>query len=466
MRDSCQFYLLPIGGMATTALAGLLVEAGFTVAGVDSALYPPASELLAQLGVPVRLGFDPQALPRVERAVVIGNAVPRSNPEVQEVLALGLPYTSQAACLGELFLASRRTAVVAGTHGKTTTTALLAHVLTQAGLDPTAFIGGVPRGGKPWRLGQGIWAVVEGDEYNTAFFDKGPKFLHYHPFVFVVNNVEYDHADIYPSLDAILAAFRAGVARLGAEGVVVANADDPGAREVASGAKRVLWFGLGESADVRATRWGFEDGFLSAELSLLGEPASVRVPLAGRHNLANVLAVATASLVAGVRPAQLAAALASFPGVRRRLEVLGEAGGVTVVDDFAHHPTAVRLTLEAAAQRFPGRRLVVAFEPRSLTAGRAEFLPAYEQAFQRAQVVVLAPVFHRQRLAPDQLLDRQALVARLREKAVHAVAVEEGEDTLEVVCSLLAPGDVFIAMSSGDFGALPHRVLAALGGKG
>jgi UDP-N-acetylmuramate: L-alanyl-gamma-D-glutamyl-meso-diaminopimelate ligase len=256
------------------------------------------------------------------------------------------------------------------------------------------------------------------------------------------------------------------VARLGAEGVVVANADDPGAREVASGAKRVLWFGLGESADVRATRWGFEDGLLSAELSLLGEPASVRVPLAGRHNLGNVLAVATASLVAGVRPPQLAAALASFPGVRRRLEVLGEAGGVTVVDDFAHHPTAVRLTLEAAAQRFPGRRLVVAFEPRSLTAGRAEFLPAYAQAFQGAQVVVLAPVFHRQRLAPDQLLDRQALVARLRGKAVYAVAVEEGEDTLEVVCSLLVPGDVFIAMSSGDFGALPHRVLAALGGKG
>jgi len=465
MRESCHFYLLPIGGMATTALAGLLVEAGFEVAGVDSVLYPPASELLADLGVPVRLGFDPQALPRVERAVVIGNAVPQNNPEVREVLARGLPYTSQAACLGEQFLASRRSVVVAGTHGKTTTTALLAHVLTQAGLDPTAFIGGVPRGGKPWRLGRGAWAVVEGDEYNTAFFDKGPKFLHYHPFVFLVNNVEYDHADIYPSLDAILAAFRAGVARVPADGVVVANADDPGAREVAGTARRVLWFSTGPTGDVRVLRWAFEDGFLAAELSLLGEPVAVRVPLAGRHNLANVLGVATASLVAGVQPGQLAKALESFPGVRRRLEVLGEAGGVTVVDDFAHHPTAVKLTLEAAAQRFPGRRLVVAFEPRSLTAGRAAFLPLYEDAFQLAQVVVLAPVFHRRRLAPEQLLDRQALALRLQKRGVKAVVVAEGEDPLATVRSLLGPGDVFIAMSSGDFGALPRHVLSALGEK-
>lgn len=463
MRDSCHYYLLPIGGMATTALAGLLSESGFRLCGVDAALYPPASELLAELRVPVRLGFDPAQVPAVEKAVVIGNAVPITNPEVQEVLSRGLPYTSQAALLGELFCQGRKTVVVAGTHGKTTTTALLAHVLTQAGLDPTAFIGGVPRGGKPWRLGQSPWTVVEGDEYNTAFFDKGPKFLHYFPHIFVVNNVEFDHADLYPSLDAILAAFRAGVARLPASGWVVANADDPGAREVAATARQVLWYGITPEAQVRCRRFGHRNGNLVAEVTLDGTAWELEVPLVGRHNLANLLAVAAVSLLAGVAPETLQKALASFPGVRRRLEVLGEAGGVTVVDDFAHHPTAVQLTLEGARQRFPGRRLVVAFEPRSLTAGRAELFPLYEQAFAFADVVLLAPVFHRQRLAAGQLLDRHALAGSLKAKGVHALVVEDGGDPLPVLLPLLRPGDVCLAMSSGDFAGLPRRLLAALG---
>lgn len=463
MRDSCHYYLLPIGGMATTALAGLLSESGFRLSGVDAALYPPASELLAELQVPVRLGFDPAHIPAVEKAVVIGNAVPITNPEVQAVLSRGLPYTSQAALLGELFCQARKTVVVAGTHGKTTTTALLAHVLTHAGLDPTAFVGGAPRGGKPWRLGHSQWTVVEGDEYNTAFFDKGPKFLHYFPHVFVVNNVEYDHADLYPSLDAILAAFRAGVARLPAEGWVVANADDPGAREVATTARQVLWYGQSAQAQVRCGRFFHRTGNLVAEVNLDGTTWELEVPLVGRHNLANLLAVAAVSLLAGVTPEALQKGAASFPGVRRRLEVVGEAGGVTVVDDFAHHPTAVRLTLEGARERFPGRRLVVAFEPRSLTAGRASLLPLYEQAFVFADVVLLAPVFHRHRLQAHELLDRQRLARHLQAKGVEAVVVEDGSDPLSSLLPLLQPGDVFLAMSSGDFGGLPRQVLAALG---
>ncbi|GBC78818.1 UDP-N-acetylmuramate--L-alanyl-gamma-D-glutamyl-meso-2,6-diaminoheptandioate ligase [bacterium HR09] len=463
MRDSCHYYLLPIGGMATAALAGLLSESSFRVCGVDSALYPPASELLAELAVPVRLGFDPAHIPQVEKAVVIGNAVPISNPEVQAVLNRGLPYTSQAALFGELFCQNRKTVVVAGTHGKTTTTALVAHVLTHAGLDPTAFIGGVPRGGKPWRLGRSPWTVVEGDEYNTAFFDKGPKFLHYFPHIFVVNNVEFDHADLYPSLDAILAAFRAGVARVTGDGWVVANADDPGAREVAAHARKVLWYGQSAQAQVRCRHFSHRQGNLVAEVALDGDVWELEVPLVGRHNLANLLAVAAVSRLAGIPPETLQKALATFPGVRRRLEVVGEAGGVTVVDDFAHHPTAVGLTLEGARERFPGRRLVVAFEPRSLTAGRAELFPLYEQAFALADGVVLAPIFHRHRLPPEEQMDRHRLAAQLKAKGVDAVVVEDGGDPLPTVLALLRPGDVFIAMSSGDFGGLPRRVLAALG---
>lgn len=465
MRESCQFYLLPIGGIGTTALAGLLVEKGFRVAGVDSALYGPAADLLAQLPIRVRLGFEPALLPLVENAVVIGNAVPASNPEVQEVLRQGLPYLAQAQCLGELFCRGKKTVVVAGTHGKTTTTALTAHVFTQAGLEPTTFIGGVPRGGRPWRLGKGEWTVVEGDEYNTAFFDKGPKFLHYYPFFFVVNNVEFDHGDLYPSLDAILAAFRAGVARVGSDGWVIANASDQGARQVAKGVKRVVWYGTSPKADLRCYHFGHENGELIAGLRFQGEEMVVRVPLVGSHNLSNVLACVAASLIAGIPPSRVQEALASFPGVRRRLEILGEAQGITVVDDFAHHPTAVKMTLEGARFRFPGRRIVVAFEPRSLTAGRKEFFPLYQQAFKAADVVILAPFFHRNRLPPDQLLDRQKLAWELATQGIESVVVEDGDDPLTAVLPLLRRGDVFIAMSSGDFANLPGKVLRSLRGE-
>jgi len=251
MQEPCHYYLLPIGGTATAALAGLLHEAGDRVSGVDSALYPPTSELLAQLGIPVRLGYDPGAIPADLDQVIIGNALPRTNVEIEAVLARGLPYVSQAVAFGERFCRPARSVVIAGTHGKTTTTALTAHMFTAGGLDPTALIGGVPIGGRPWRLGGGGFTVVEGDEYNTAFFDKRPKFLHYHPWIFVVGNVEFDHSDIYPDLDAIVAAFRAGTAQVGQGGFVVANAADPGARAVASRHPRAVWYGLEDGADLR-----------------------------------------------------------------------------------------------------------------------------------------------------------------------------------------------------------------------
>ncbi len=463
MHDACQLYLLPIGGTATAALAGLLHEAGERVCGVDSALYPPTSELLAELGIPVRLGWDPAAIPEDVRQVIIGNAVGKTNPEVVAVLQRGVPYTSQAACFGERFCRSARSVVVAGTHGKTTTTALTAHLLVEAGLDPTVLVGGVPRGGRPWRLGAGGWTVVEGDEYNTAFFDRGPKFLHYFPHLFVVGNVEYDHADLYPSLDAIVAAFRAGVARLGPEGWVVANATDPGARAVVADCRRVVSYADHDGADLACLRWGTAVGRLHATCSWQGERFDLETPLVGRHNLDNLLAATAVALLAGVTPAQIAAAAATFPGVRRRLEVVGERGGVTVIDDFAHHPTAVRLTLEGARQLFPGRRLVVAFEPRSLSAARAAFQGAYEEALARADAVLLAPVYHRARFAPAELLDREAVATGLRRRRVEVRLPDEGEDPLPHVRALLRGDDVVVCMSSGDFGNLPRRLLAALG---
>jgi UDP-N-acetylmuramate: L-alanyl-gamma-D-glutamyl-meso-diaminopimelate ligase len=461
MQKPCHLYLLPIGGTATAALAGLLHESGERVSGVDTALYPPTSDLLAELGVPVRLGFDPAGIPDDVDQVIIGNALPRGNVEVQAVLARGLPYTSQAQALGERFCRPTRTVVVAGTHGKTTTTALVAHILTAGGLDPTAMIGGVPQGGTPWRLGHGGWSVVEGDEYNTAFFDRGPKFLHYHPHIFVVGNVEFDHGDIYPDLDAILAAFRAGVALVGDGGWVVANADDEGARRVASSPPRTIWYGLGSGAQLACTAWHHVEGRLRAAVRWEGAPFELSVGLVGRHNLDNLLAASACALLAGMTTADVAAAAGTFPGVRRRLEVVGEAAGVVVVDDFAHHPTAVRLTLEGARHRFPGRRMVVVFEPRSLTAGRGTFAAAYEEALSAADVALLAPVFHRVRLG-DAALDRDALVHALAARGVEAEALPEDGDPVEAVRSHIRSGDAVLCMSSGDFGGMPRRLLERL----
>jgi UDP-N-acetylmuramate: L-alanyl-gamma-D-glutamyl-meso-diaminopimelate ligase len=466
MQKPCHLYLLPIGGTATAALAGLLHEAGERVSGVDAALYPPTSELLAELGLPVRLGFDPAGIPTDLDEVIIGNALPRTNVEVQAVLERGLPYTSQAEAFGDRFCRPARTVVVAGTHGKTTTTALASHILTTGGLDPTALIGGVPRGGRPWRLGHGGWTVVEGDEYNTAFFDRGPKFLHYRPHFFVVGNVEFDHGDIYPDLDAILAAFRAGVALVGGDGQVVANADDAGARQVAASHPRAVWYGLGSEADLVCKNWGHSDGHLHATVRWQGQTFDVEAPLVGRHNLDNLLAASTCSLLAGVPSETVAAAAASFPGVRRRLELVGEAAEVSVVDDFAHHPTAVGLTLEGARHRFPGRRLVAVFEPRSLTAGRKTFTAAYENALVGADVALLAPVFHRVRLGPELALDGEVLAAALAARGVEAEALRDDVDLTDAVLRHVRAGDVVICMSSGEFGGLPRRLLERLRGDG
>jgi UDP-N-acetylmuramate: L-alanyl-gamma-D-glutamyl-meso-diaminopimelate ligase len=464
MQEPCHFYLLPIGGTATAALAGLLHESGERVSGVDAALYPPTSELLAELGIPVRLGWDPAAIPADVGRVVIGNAVPRTNPEVVAVLERGLPHVSQAELFGERFCRTARTVVVAGTHGKTTSTALAAHLLTDGGFDPTVLVGGVPIGGRPYRLGRGGWTVVEGDEYNTAFFDRGPKFLHYHPHLFVVGNVEFDHGDLYPDLDAILAAFRAGTAQVGADGRVVANRGDAGARAVAEGHPRVLWYGVDADCELRCVAAATVDGSLRLTIDWQGRRFEASAPLVGRHNRDNLLAACACALLAGLEPAVIAAAAATFPGVRRRLEVIGEAAGVTVVDDFAHHPTAVALTLEGARQRFPGRRLVAVFEPRSLTAGRALFAAAYEQAFQAADLALIAPVFHRRRLAPEELLDREALVAALARSGSAAVALSEEVEIVDAVLAHLRDGDAVVCMSSGEFGGLPRRLLARLGG--
>jgi len=470
-------YLIAIGGTGTAPLACLLQEQGHRVRGADGPLYPPMSTLLEAAGIRPHVGWDPAHLDPAPDLVIVGNAVPRDNPEAVEAERRGLPRLSMPEALARFFLAGRRPLVVAGTHGKTTTTALAAWVWSRCGADPGYLVGGVPLGlPGSFRAGAGERFIVEGDEYNAAYFDRGPKFLHYRPETLILTSVEHDHADLYPDPGSLHAAYRELLARLPADGLAIVCGGDRDAVRLAREAARcrVLTYGLDPPAGGPAldlAPLGPVEETAGGSRFRLADPEAgeieVRLALAGRHNAENALAVWAAARADGLPAAAVAAALASFQGVKRRQEELGTAAGVTVVDDFAHHPTAVRRTLEALAGRYGvrgggGRRLVACFEPRSLTAGRAHLAAAYAEAFAAAGAVLLAPVFHARRLGPDLALDLEGLVADLRGRGVDARACDSTGDLLARALDLARPGDVLVTMSSGSFDGLPHRLLEAL----
>lgn len=458
-------YMLAIGGTGMAPLACLLQEQGHRVRGTDGPLYPPMSTLLERAGIRPAVGFDASHLEPRPDLVVVGNAIRRDNPEAVEAERLGVERLSMPQALARFFLDGRRPLVVTGTHGKTTTTAMAAWVYSQCGADPGYLIGGAPRDlPGSFAAGGGERFIVEGDEYNAAYFDRGAKFLHYRPETLILTSVEYDHADLYPTPEALRDAYRQVIAQLPPSGLLVACGDTAEVRELASRAPcRTLLYGLEAGNDVSPLA-GIEarpggSAFRVAE-------QSIELPLAGGHNVANALAVWAAARRDGLPPAAVAAALASFHGVKRRLEELGTAGGVVVVDDFAHHPTAVGKTLAALRQRFPGRRLVAIFEPRSLTAGRTMFFDAYREAFAAADRVLFAPTFHSGRLSPDERLDFAALAAALAAGGVDASRCAGLDELLARVIADSRPGDVLVTMSSGSFENLPQRLLAALAAAG
>ncbi len=458
-------YFLPIGGTAMTPLAGMLHEMGHRVEGVDSELYPPMSSVLEDLGIPVRLGWDPAAIPQDADRVVIGNALPRHNPEVAAVLERRLPHLSQAEAVAHYVLArGLRSLVVAGTHGKTTTSAMLAWMLESADRDPSYLVGGLPTWNRRgYRLGGGEDLVIEGDEYNTSFFDRGAKFLHYRPHLFLVGPVEFDHGDLYPTFDAVLTAFRAGTAQVPRTGAVIVNAWSDGAVAACRDATApVVRVGPSSDCTMALARWQGSPGGSSAELRWQGEPLMIEVPQPGLHNVQNAAMALAAAVIAGLSPGEAAAAIALFPGVARRLQTVGEVAGVVVVDDFAHHPTALAATIAAARQRWPDRRLVVAFEPRSLTAARKSFHLAYLQALAEVDVSLVAPIHHRGRLAEDEILDRAVLAEELAERGVACVTPETLEESPEALIGLIARGDVVVGCSSGSFAGFHRKLLELL----
>lgn len=461
-----RFHFVPIGGTAMVPLAALLREEGHRVTGSDRTLYPPMSTTLERLGIPVADGFAPEHVPADCDAVVVGNAALRDNVEAAEAVRRGLAVLSLPQAVRQYLLPGKTSVVVTGTHGKTTTSALTAWLLLDSGRDPGFLVGGEMRNlGRGYRRGRGPHFVLEGDEYNAAFFDRGPKFLHYEPRHLFIGNIEYDHADLYPDLASVVEAFRKVAALVPEDGVVVVNADDPlvltAARESRAPLAKVSLEDPGADFSARDIVYG-PDGTQFTLLEAGLPTARLSSPLNGAHNVRNALGAIALARGLGLSSGEISRALLRFSGVRRRLEIKGERKGILVVDDFAHHPTAVRGTLQAARARFPGRRLWALFEPRSNTAGRKMFEEEYGAAFAGADAVVLAPVFHADRLGPEHRLDRAALVERWTREGKLAFAPETIAEIPAIVRRETRGGDVLLLMSSGAFGGLPETLLESL----
>lgn len=458
-------YLIGICGTGMGTLALLLHEAGYQVRGSDAAAYPPMSTLLRRHGISFHEGFDPAHLKPPPDLVVVGNACTPTNPEATAAREWRLPQCSLPEALTHFFLHARRPVVVAGTHGKTTTAGLLTHVLDRAGLAPGFFIGGVMIGAETsGRVGTGPWFVVEGDEYDSAYFDKRPKFLHYYPQAVLLTSIEFDHADLYDDLDDYREAFEQLVTLLPPDGLLVAHGDDPVVRQVARACRgRIRTYGLHTLCDVTVGQ--VYPTFEGQHFTLIVEGRELGrffLPLSGRHNLRNALAVCAFGLEIGVSPEQVRESLADFPGMKRRLEVRGEVNGVLVIDDFAHHPTAVRETIRAARQRWPDRRLVAVFEPRSNSSRRKRFEQAYMEAFDDADEVWLSmpPFRHNDRL--EDFFDPEAVAIGIQARGIPAHVADDVDALLPLLLEALRPGDIALIMSNGAFGNLHERLLRAL----
>ncbi len=455
--------MIAIGGTGMAPLACLLRDLGHDVRGSDAPLYPPTSDILANAGIEPLVGYRREHLDPRPDLVIVGNAVPRTNPEAAATEELGLPRTSMAEALDRFVLRERKPLVVAGSHGKTTTTAMAAWVHSRAGFDPGYLVGGAPIGlPSGFALGSGPRFAIEGDEYNAAWFDRGPKFWHYRPETVILTSVEHDHVDLYPDFADLERAFAGLLERLPATGLLVACADYPAVVRLARDSPcRVVTYGT-KAGDVRlAGPVESHSNGIAFVLEQEGGASRTRLELGvwGEHNAANATAVWIAARADGLDPDAVREALATFRGVRRRLEVVGEAGGVVVVDDFAHHASEVAASIAALRKRFPGRRLVALFEPRSLSAGRAQFAADLAAALAAADGVFLAPVFHRERLG-EEGFDPQRLADDIGRLGAGTAACASNDELLEAAAADARPGDVMVTMSSGSFDGMPRRLLA------
>ncbi len=456
-------HFIGICGTAMGNVALMMRAMGHDVTGSDDNVYPPMSDLLEDAGVEIMRGFHAGNLDPTPELVVIGNRMSRGDEEVEATLERRIPYTSLPELLKRELIEGRTSVVISGTHGKTTVSSMIAWVLQNAGREPNFMIGGVPenfRAGWQYRPSSAL-VVLEGDEYDTAFFDKRSKFLHYLPSVLLVNNVEFDHADIFGSLADIMLSFRRLVNLVPRNGLVVANGDDPNTVAVVSQSfAPVTTIGLGRTADLRAERIDYQPEATSfTVVARDGYEVRVRTALAGEFNVRNVLAVVAMARWLGLSDGEIQSGLDSFRNTRRRMELKGEFRGVSVYDDFAHHPTAIRETLRALRQRHRTNTIWAVFEPRSNTTRRNVFQRQFVDAFSIADRVLLAKVNRLEELDASERLDPERLVADLCDTGTEAQYVAEVGQIVEHLDEHLEPGDVVVIMSNGGFGGI-HRCLA------
>jgi UDP-N-acetylmuramate: L-alanyl-gamma-D-glutamyl-meso-diaminopimelate ligase len=449
--------------MAT--MAALLKSRGHDVRGSDQNVYPPMSDFLDQQGITALQGYRPEHITADLDIVIVGNAISRGNPELEEVLDRKIRYCSLPEAIRDHFLWGARSIVIAGTHGKTTTTSLAGWLLTHGGADPSVFIGGIAENFEgSYRVGGGREFVIEGDEYDSAFFDKTAKFLKYLPDIAVVNNIEFDHADIYPDLDAIRLAFQRFVNLVPRRGLLLLGADNADALALRERAHcRVETFGLSDGADWQAHDLQVSGTSTAFSVRRGGQPAgSFELPLLGAYNVRNALAAIAVGAAIGLSTDTLAEGLRRFKGVRRRLEHRGTAGGVAVYDDFAHHPTAIGETLAGIRSAYPDRRVWAIFEPRSATSCRRIFHADFVRALSAADRVVLPAVF-RSTLPEHERLSAEQIIHELRQKGVDARYIPAVDDIVRVVVHDSRDGDLVVIMSNGGFDNIHHKLLTALG---
>jgi UDP-N-acetylmuramate: L-alanyl-gamma-D-glutamyl-meso-diaminopimelate ligase len=459
-----RIHFIGVCGTAMATLAAMLKARGHDVRGSDQNVYPPMSDFLAEQKITTFQGYDAAHIDGDLDLVVVGNAISRGNPELEEVLDRKIRYCSLPEAVRDHFLWASRSIVIAGTHGKTTTTSLTGWALTHGGADPSVLVGGIAENfGGSFRLGGGREFVIEGDEYDSAFFDKTAKFLKYLPDIVVVNNIEYDHADIYPDLESIRVAFRRLVTLIPRRGVLLLGADDPEARALASVARcPVQTFGLSDGADWQAHTVRTAEASTTFGVRSKGTPvAQVELPLIGAYNVRNALAALAVGVAVGLNVDTVAQGLSRFKGVRRRMQLRGTAAGVAVYDDFAHHPTAIAETLAAVRSAHPDRRVWAIFEPRSATSCRKVFQADFVRAFEPADRIVLPAVF-RSTLPEDQRLSVEQVVADLKNGGKDAHYIPQVADIVTAVAREAEPGDLVVIMSNGGFDDIHQKLLTAL----
>lgn len=465
------YHLLGICGTAMASLAGMLQTRGHKVTGSDQNVYPPMSTQLEELGIEIMTGYKAENTDVPRDITVVGNAVSRGNPELEEVLNRKLLYRSQAEIVKELFIRGRRSLVVAGTHGKTTTTSIATWLCEVGGLDPSFLVGGIVQNfGSSFRVSDSEYFVIEGDEYDTAYFDKKPKFMHYLPEIAIVNNIEFDHADIYDDLEDIKWEFSRLMNLVPGNGRLICGIDSPVVRDVLAEMEGKLFtkvetFGLSDDA-----RWQARYIDLSGDVTRFtvfrdgSNWGEFETSLIGEFNVRNCLAVIIAADAWGVSKEKIQEALDSFKSVKRRMEVRGTVSGVTVIDDFAHHPTAVEETLKALRMKYDGRRLIAVFEPRSWSSRLAVFQEPYSKAFSYADYVIVAGVYNTSKASElGKVLDVDELVKEIELQGKPSFSYPDADSIVEHLTPELTDGDVVAIMSNGGFGGIHEKLLEVLG---